>query len=54
MDTAEAVKFRRRFLQVYRGIKESEVAKKPSEKAKLPNAPATKTPTKKEEEKEGF
>ncbi|MBP6618809.1 MAG: hypothetical protein KA188_01070 [Leadbetterella sp.] len=54
MDTAEAVKFRRRFLQVYRGIKESEVAKKPSEKAKLPTAPGTKTPTKKEEEKEGF
>jgi hypothetical protein len=54
IDTAEAVKFRRRFLQVYRGIKVSEVAKKTTEKAKLPTAPTTKTPTKKEEEKEGF
>ena len=54
VDTAEAMKFRRRFLQIYRGIKETEVAKKPAEKAKLPTAPASKTPTKKEEEKEGF
>jgi hypothetical protein len=54
IDTAEAMKFRRRFLQIYRGIKETEVVKKPTEKTKLPTAPASKTPTKKEEEKEGF
>jgi hypothetical protein len=54
IDTAEAMKFRKRFLQVYQGIKENEVVKKPSDKVKLTPTPNSKTPTKKEEEKEGF
>jgi hypothetical protein len=54
IDAAEAMKFRKRFLQVYLGIKENEVVKKPADKAKLTPSPNAKTPTKKEEEKEGF
>lgn len=54
IDAAEAMKFRRRFLQVYLGNKENELVKKPTEKAKTPVGPGTKTPTKKEDEKDGF
>ena len=54
IDAAEAIRFRKRFLQVYRGIKENEVAKKPTESSKLPSVPSPKTPAKKEAEKEGF
>ncbi|MCP9768852.1 hypothetical protein EGI22_13075 [Lacihabitans sp. LS3-19] len=54
IDAAEAMRFRKKFLQVYLGLKESDFAKKPANKTTLPGQPKSKSPTKKEEEKEGF
>jgi hypothetical protein len=54
VDTAEALKFKKKFLQIYKGTKELDLVKKPNAKADLPNAPKTKLPAKKVDEKDGF
>lgn len=54
LDLAQAQKFRKQFLQKYRGIKEDEVVKKPVSSKEDPATPAKKAPVKKTEEKEGF
>jgi hypothetical protein len=54
IDTAEAMRFRKKFLQIYLGIKEADLVKKPANNVTLPGLPKAKSPTKKEEEKEGF
>lgn len=54
LDLAQAQKFRKQFLQKYRGIKEDEVVKKPVNSKEDPATPAKKAPVKKTEEKEGF
>lgn len=56
VEADEAVKFRKRFLQTYLGIKETQLAKKQSDPTKLVEVPkpGVKKETKKEAEKEGF
>lgn len=54
VDVAEATRFRKNFLKIYRGMKEEDFAKKPSDPNKLPGTPPSKSPTKKAEEKDGF
>jgi len=54
LDLAQAQKFKKQFLQKYRGIKEEEVVKKPVSSKEDPTTPAKKAPVKKTEEKEGF
>lgn len=54
VDANEASKFRKRFLQVYKGVKETEFAIKSKATTVLPTQPKAKSATKKEEEKEGF
>jgi hypothetical protein len=54
VDVAEASKYRKKFLQMYLGIKEAEFVKKPTSTTTLPNAPKPKTPAKKADEQEGF
>jgi hypothetical protein len=54
VDMADAAKFRKRFLQQYHGIKEAEIAKKPSTNPLVPGQLKPKAPTTKEDEKDGF
>ena len=54
VDVAEATRFRKNFLKIYKGMKEEDFAKKPSDPNKLPGTPPSKSPTKKAEEKDGF
>jgi hypothetical protein len=55
IDVAMAAKYRKRFLQNYLGIKETDIVKKPGTQTPTQTTlPTKKAPTKKEEEKEGF